>query len=92
MYEAAERNNLPIAFHISSATRSVLGQNPYFIDWYTTRVRNYQSIMSNMVVHGLFEKFPKLKVLMIEGGFSWVVPLMWRLDMTFRAFRKEVTC
>ena len=90
IYEAAERNKLAIGFHLSGSTRSVLGLNPYFIDWYTTRIQNYQSIVSNMIVHGVFEKFPNLKVMMIEGGFSWVVPLMWRLDMTYRSFRREV--
>lgn len=90
IYEAAERNHLPIAFHLSGGTRSVLGHNPYFIEWYATRIQNYQSIVSNLIVHGVFEKFPQLKVMMIEGGFSWVVPFMWRLDMAFRTFRREV--
>ncbi|PEJ60851.1 hypothetical protein CN692_01820 [Bacillus sp. AFS002410] len=90
IYEAAERNGLPIGFHLSGATKSVLGYNQYFMDWYTTRVQNYQSIMSNMIVQGVFEKFPKLKIMLIEGGFSWAVPLMWRLDMTYRSFRREV--
>ncbi|MEH7482941.1 amidohydrolase family protein [Neobacillus drentensis] len=90
IYEAAERNNLPIGFHLGSAITTVLGNTPYFTEWYALRIQNYQSIMANMIVHGVFEKFPKLKVMMIEGGFSWVVPLMWRLDATFRTFRREV--
>ncbi|MEH6944913.1 amidohydrolase family protein [Bacillus sp. JJ722] len=90
IYEAAQRNNLPIGFHLGACSSTVLDKNPYFIEWYSMRIQNYQIILSNLVIHGVFEKFPNLKVMMIEGGFSWVVPTMWRLDMAYRTFRREV--
>jgi predicted TIM-barrel fold metal-dependent hydrolase len=32
------------------------------------------------VVNGTFERFPTLKVAMVEWGFSWLAPLLARLD------------
>ena len=36
--------------------------------------------MTNMVVNGIPERFPKLKLLWIESGLAWIPFLMQRLD------------
>jgi predicted TIM-barrel fold metal-dependent hydrolase len=41
------------------------------------------------VISGTFEKFPKLKVLFAEYGFTWLLPLVWRMDRTWRQLRHE---
>ncbi|MBO0703520.1 MAG: amidohydrolase family protein, partial [Candidatus Dormibacteraeota bacterium] len=37
-----------------------------------------------------FERFPELKIVLIEGGFAWLAPLMWRLDDVHRRLGAEV--
>jgi uncharacterized protein len=39
--------------------------------------------MTNWVVNGLPERFPKLKVLWIESGLTWAYSLMQRLDHSY---------
>jgi predicted TIM-barrel fold metal-dependent hydrolase len=41
--------------------------------------------MTNWVVNGLPERFPKLKVLWMESGVGWVPSLMARLDAGYMA-------
>jgi predicted TIM-barrel fold metal-dependent hydrolase len=36
--------------------------------------------MTNLVINGIFERFPKLRTMWIEGGVAWVPFLMQRLD------------
>ena len=39
--------------------------------------------MTNWVINGLPERFPKLKVMWIESGLTWAYSLMQRLDHSY---------
>ena len=49
----------------------------------------FQAAVASYVLEGVFEKFPTLQVVLIEGGFAWMPPLMWRLDKTWQRMQDE---
>lgn len=46
-----------------------------------------QRPLTHMIMSGVFERFPRLKVVLTEQGCSWVPPLLDRLDWTIRSIR-----
>lgn len=93
IYEAAQRHDLPVGFHVFGA-----GGHPYVgAGWPTYYVEegaghstSCQTVVTSLVMEGVLERFPRLKVVMIEGGFAWMPALKWRLDRLFDRMRLEV--
>jgi predicted TIM-barrel fold metal-dependent hydrolase len=90
IFEAAMRNDLIVAFHHSNATETAVGLPTYYIEWHTAVSQAWQSQLIGLVCHGVFDRFPELRVVMIESSWTWVPSTMWRLDHNYRSLRREV--
>ncbi|MBV9192736.1 MAG: amidohydrolase [Solirubrobacterales bacterium] len=49
-----------------------------------------QAQVLSFVSEGVFDRFPDLKVLLMECGFAWLPPLLWRFDKDWRGVWREV--
>jgi predicted TIM-barrel fold metal-dependent hydrolase len=49
------------------------------------------TFVTSFIVHGVFEKFPSLKLVIKEYGVAWIPTLMWRMDQFYDLYREEST-
>jgi uncharacterized protein len=52
----------------------------------TALALTYVAQMVSMVMGGVLERFPGLKVAFVEGGFGWLLPVMYRMDKHWKEF------
>lgn len=91
IYEVAQEYNLPVAIHVGGGDRLTTSGSPtYYLEEHIIWAGFNFPTVSSLVFEGVFDRFPGLKIAFIEFGWSWAVPLSWRLDQTFQQFRSEV--
>jgi predicted TIM-barrel fold metal-dependent hydrolase len=93
IYAAAEKLGLAIGVHAGSTYRHA----PMSSGWPAHRVEDYvaqsaafESQLLSFLAEGVFQKFPKLRVVLIESGFTWLPNLLWRTSKSWRGMRPEV--
>ena len=84
-WRAAIDLNLPLSFHILT-TREERPRGPR-MNAFLTVVRGCQDIMGTLVLGGVFERHPKLKVVCVEADAGWVPHYMYRLDHAYKRHR-----
>ena len=95
IYAAAVEHDLPVAIHPGSegvgvsGPPSAAGYPGSYFEWHTGLVGSYIAHLISLVAEGVFQKFPTLKFVLVEGGVSWVPPLLWRFDKNWKALRQS---
>jgi uncharacterized protein len=94
IYAAAVEHQLPVAIHPGSEGSGIAGAptgvgwpSTYF-EWHTGLVTTFIAHLISLVTEGVFITFPTLKFVLIEGGVSWLPPILWRLDKNWKALRQ----
>ncbi|OBB03381.1 amidohydrolase [Mycobacteriaceae bacterium 1482268.1] len=96
LYEAAARNNLPVATHLMSQAPFELipiypvGNPAHWHDFFASWPLLYVSHLMSLVFDGAFDRHPDLRVLFVEGGFTWAMPVMSRMDRIWEQRRADL--
>ena len=93
IYEAAEEMGLPVAVHPGNEGRGVsaatsVGYPSSYFEWHNILPATYMAQINSLVCEGVFQKFPKLMFVGVEGGIAWLAHLMWRMDKNWKALRE----
>lgn len=95
VYDAAEAAGLPILLHVTGTDLIYQGA-PIATGWPESYVERYVNLsqvgaanLSSLLFSGTLDRYPRLKFIFVEYGFSWVLPLMWRMDKAWAELRLE---
>ncbi len=93
IYEAACEAGLPIGVHVfgySGYASTNTGWCSYYIEEMTEHETSCSALVTSMIMEGVFDRFPSLKLVLIEAGFAWLPALGWRLDRNWKRLKAEV--
>jgi predicted TIM-barrel fold metal-dependent hydrolase len=93
IYAAAEAAGLPIGIHAfgyGGFPITAGGWPSYYIEEMVGHAQCSQSVVASLVLEGVFERFPGLKVVLIEGGVAWAAALGWRMDAQWKKLQQEL--
>ena len=86
-WEAAIETGLPLSFHIlTSRTDSAWARGPA-MNGFLAIIRGCQDIMGTLILGGVFERHPALKVVCVEADAGWVPHYMYRMDHYYTRHR-----
>ena len=93
LYAAAEKLSLPVGIHAGSTYQRAptpSGWPSHRVEDYVAQSSAFENQLVSLVAEGVFQKFPRLKVVLLESGFTWLPPLLWRTSKLWRGVRPEV--
>lgn len=96
IYEAAERNGLPVCTHLMSlgpyekTPLMPFGNQAHWADFMAAWPLLFTTHLMSLVFDGTFERYPGLKIVFVEGAFTWVLPSLWRMDRVWEKRKDDV--
>jgi len=85
LYEAIAASGIPLIFHIGEAVRTA--RHGAVGISLLTQMQGFRLQWSQLVFGGVFDRFPALKAVFVEGGLSWVASMLHDADMAATHFR-----
>ena len=89
LYEAIAASGIPLIFHIGEAIPSAMpGAAGISV---LTQMQGFRLQWSSLVFGGVFDRFPRLRAVFVEGGLAWVASMLHDADMAATHFRTSLT-
>ena len=84
LYEAIAGSGIPLIFHIGEAIPSAMpGAAGISV---VTQMQGFRHQWSALTFAGVFDRFPALRVVFVEGGLSWIPGMLHDADMVATHF------
>jgi len=96
VFAAAADAGLVLTYHTTSEGRSQTaapssaGYPSRYFEYHSALASSAIGHAASLITNGVFARHPALKVVYLEGGIAWALPLMWSLDADWKLFRDEV--
>jgi predicted TIM-barrel fold metal-dependent hydrolase len=90
IWAAATKNDITVSCHLSRGHFEELpfppvGLPSYNHDFMVTYSLLAANQVMSLIFDGVFDRFPNLRIVFVEHAFTWILPLMWRMDAIYEA-------
>jgi predicted TIM-barrel fold metal-dependent hydrolase len=86
-WEEAIALELPVSFHILTGRDEITRSRGPRMNAFLQIIRGCQDIIGMLVLGGVFERHPNLKVVCVEADAGWVPHFMYRMDHAYKRHR-----
>jgi predicted TIM-barrel fold metal-dependent hydrolase len=93
IWDAIARNRLVGAIHFGGAPGTPptpSGWSSYYIEDYVGMAHVVQSQVVSLITEGTLDLHPEVNIAVLEAGFTWIGPFLWRFDKEWRNLRRLV--
>jgi predicted TIM-barrel fold metal-dependent hydrolase len=93
VYEALVERDLVLGLHFGGTTEaapSPTGYASWYVEEYAAEWQAFAAQVTSLIAEGVFQVLPKLRVAVLEGGFTWVPVWGWRMNKEWKALRREI--
>ena len=91
-WEAAIDLGMPLSFHILTSREDGIGRTAVPSSTvFLSIIRGNQDIIGTLILSGVFERHPKLKVVCVEADAGWAPHYMYRMDHAYDRHRYWLT-
>jgi predicted TIM-barrel fold metal-dependent hydrolase len=93
LWDAIARNDLVAGLHFGGAPGNPptpSGWPSYYVEEYVNAAIVAASQITSIVCEGVFDQFPNARLALLETGWTWLAPHMWRFDKEWRNLRRLV--
>lgn len=90
---AAARHGLAVSIQyggFSGNPPTPVGWPTYLAEEHVAMAQVMQAQLVSLVAEGAFDAIDDLRVVLVEGGFTWLPSLLWRTDKDWKGLRREV--
>ncbi len=85
-WDAAVDMGMPLSFHILTTREGSPSRGP-MMNRFLSVVRGCQDIIGMLILGGVFERHPRLKVVCVEADAGWAPHFMYRMDHAYKRHR-----
>ncbi|HKS98531.1 MAG TPA: amidohydrolase family protein [Rugosimonospora sp.] len=93
LFEAAAERELAVGLHAwgpPNHADNTKGYTTTYVEDYLSNATIAQQHLISLVAEGVLGKFPDLRFVVAECGFTWLPTLLWRLDKDWKGLWPEV--
>ena len=90
IWQAATKHDITVSCHLSRGRFETLpippvGLPSYNHDFMVSYSLTAANQVMSLIFDGVFDRYPALRIVLVEHAFNWILPLMWRMDAIYAA-------